>query len=65
MSTTKDYMRLNGTNALVNQDNKSYTAYMQQRERNNKVAILEQDVKELKSDITQIKELLIKLVDGK
>lgn len=62
---TNDYVRHPSTHALISSDNKGYAAYMQQRERNNKVAELENSVNDLKNDITQIKNLLLKLVDGK
>lgn len=62
---TSEFVRQPNTQALISSDNKGYAAYMQQRERNNKVAELENSVNALKSDISQIKELLLKLVDGK
>lgn len=65
MNKTTDFIRQPGSNALISNDNKSYGAFIKQRDRNNKIDALERDVNELRCNIMEIKALLLKLVDGK
>lgn len=65
MYKTVDYNRQAGSNALISKDNKALSAYKMQRNKNIKYNSLEQEVQSMKDDLSQIKELLVKLIDRK
>lgn len=51
--------------ALISTDNNTLVAYKAARDKAIKVNSLHQEVQDLRNDITLIKELLIKLTNGK
>jgi hypothetical protein len=64
-SKSTDLLRQPGSQALVSNDSKSYQAYIQQRDRNTKINQLSQDIDTLKGELGEIKDLLVKLINGK
>ena len=63
MKTEKDgYLRDDSNHALINTNVSAYKQYVSQRESQNKVSSLESEVDSLKSDITDIKEMLSILI---
>lgn len=63
--SSKELIRDSRSNALISTDNKALEAVRMQRERALRLNNLQQEVQDLKSDITEIKSLLVKLIDGK
>lgn len=51
--------------AILNTDNTSLVAYKAARNREQALSNVVQEVNNLKQDITEIKHLLVKLIDGK
>lgn len=64
-SKSTDLLRQPGSQALVSNDSKSYQAYILQRDRNTKINQLSQDIDTLKGELGEIKDLLVKLINGK
>ena len=59
---TDGYLRDDSNHALINTNVNAYKQYVSQRESQNKVRSLESEVDSLKSDITDIKEMLSILI---
>ena len=63
--SSKEFVRDNGSNALISTDVRALEAVKSQRDKALKLNSLQQEVQNLKTDITEIKSLLVKLIDGK
>lgn len=63
--SSKELVRDANSSALISKDIKALEAVRMQREKALKFNSLQQEVHDLKQDISQIKELLVKLIDGK
>ena len=62
-----NYIRDNNSRGILNTDNKGLVAYKMQKQarfnQNNKINRLTEDVNELKSNISEIKNLLVSFLD--
>lgn len=63
-NTTNKYIRDEKTGALVNNDNEAYEVFKSERDKVQKIMEVEAQVGSLKNELTEIKGLLFKLVNG-
>lgn len=64
-NNSDDLVRHPTSKALISSDDKGYKSYIQQRERNSRIIQLNQEMNTLKSELGEIKSLLVKLTNGK
>lgn len=62
-TTVENFYRDTSNHSLINTNGEAYKAYKHQRRHTNAVDQLNEEVKSLKQDMSQIKELLKQLVD--
>lgn len=63
-NTTNKYLRDERTGALVNTDNEAFETFKNERDKVLKLMEVEAQVGSLKNELSEIKGLLIKLVNG-
>lgn len=63
-NTTNKYIRDEKTGALVNTDNEAYDTFKSERDKVRKIMEVEAQVGNLKTELSEIKGLLLKLVNG-
>lgn len=65
METIKGYTRDKRSSAIISTDNQGLSAYRAQRDKALQLNQLSQEVHDLKTDMNEIKGLLVKLINGK
>lgn len=57
-----DYIRDDGNHALINTNVNAYKQYVQQRQAQRRVTDMEEDIGNLKKDVSDIKEMLMIII---
>lgn len=57
-----DYIRDDGNHALINTNVNAYKQYVQQRQAQRRVIDMEEDIGNLKKDVSDIKEMLMIII---
>jgi hypothetical protein len=64
-TNSSGYVVDSSTSAIINIDNSKYQKILENRKRNKEMAAMNERVGRLENDISEIKELLIKALNGK
>lgn len=64
-TTSPGYVIDESTKAVINIDNSGYQKILEQRKKNKEMSQLNNRVEKLENDISEIKELLIKALNGR
>ena len=65
MENVSGYIREKASSAVISTDNQGLSAYRAQRDKALQFNQLSQEVHDLKTDMNEIKGLLVKLINGK
>jgi archaellum component FlaC len=64
-TSSQGYVIDSSTRAVINIDNSSYQKILENRKRNKEMVAINERVSKIENDISEIKELLIKALNGR